>query len=90
MPEDQIGHDSQGDEVGDIIVNEVTDDIITNENPVLSGRPKRDRKQNVRYSSQEYDLSAVSMSPGTVKLKLSSIYIQPKSGKLKKIINRRV
>ena len=57
----------------------------------LSSRPKRDRKQNVRYSSQEYDLSTVSLKPGTAKLKLSSICVQPKSGKLKKkMINRRV
>ena len=90
MSDDQISHDSQGDEVGGIIDNGVTDNTVTNEVPVSNGRPKRDRKQNVRYSSREYDLSAVSMSPGTVKLKLSSIYIQPKSGKLKKMINRRV
>ena len=83
MPADQIKHNSQGDEVGDIgiIDNEVTDNIITNENPVLNGRPKRDRKQNVRYSSQEYDLSAVTMNPGTPKLKLSSIYVQSKKMK---------
>ena len=92
MSEDQIRHNSQGDAVGEIgtIENEVSDNIVTNEDPVLNGRPRRDRKQNVRYSSREYDLSAVSMSPGTVKLKLSSIYIQPKSGKLKKMIIRRV
>ena len=80
MSDDQMRHNSQGDEVGDIgiIENEVTDNIITNENPVLNGRPKRERKQNVRYSSQEYDLSAVTMNPGSPKLKLSSIYVQSK------------
>ena len=90
MSDDQL-HDSQGEEVGGITENEVTDDIVANVDPLLKSRPKRDRKQNVRYSSQEYDLSAVSLKPGTAKLKLSSIGVQPKSGKLtKKMINRRV
>ena len=51
---------------------------------VLNGRPRRDRKQNVRYSSQEYDLSAVTMNPGTPKFKLSSIYVQSKPARLMK------
>ena len=44
MSDDQMRHNSQGDEVGDIgiIENEVTDNIITNENPVLNDRPRRD------------------------------------------------
>ena len=74
-----------------VIENEVVDNIIGNDDPVLNSRPRRDRKQNVRYSSQEYDLSAVSMNPGIVKLQLSGIYVQPRSEKLmKKMINRRV
>ena len=93
MSNDQIGHDNQNDEVGGIIGNEVIDvidDIVTNEDPVLNGRPKRDRKQNVRYSSQEYDLSAVSV-PGHSKLTLSSIFVQPNAGKLMKDrTNRRI
>ena len=89
MSDDQVRHDSPCDEVGVIMENEVNDNIVTNENPVLNGRPKRDRKQNVRYSSQEYDLSAVSMNPGVPKLKLSSIYVQSKSEKsMMKMKNR--
>ena len=84
MSDDQISNDSQGDEVGGIIDNGVTDNTVTNEVPVSNGRPKRDRKQNVRYSSEEYDLSAVSLNPRTAKLKLSSIFVQSKSGKLMK------
>ena len=91
VTDDQIRHDSQGDEGIGFVENEVTDNTVTNEDPVLISRPKRDRKQNVRYSSHEYDLSSVSMNPGTAKLKLSSIYVQPKSGKLtKKKIKRKV
>ena len=91
MSDDQTRHDSQADEVEGVFENEVTDNIVRNEDPVLNSRPRRDRKQNVRYSSQEYDLSTVSMNPGTVKLKLSGIYVQPKSGKLmKKMMSRRV
>ena len=90
MSDAQGRYDSQGDEVGAIIENEVTDNVATAEDPVPNSRPKRDRKQNVRYSSQEYDLSEVSMNPGKAKLKLSSIYVQPKSGKLKKMMNKRV
>ena len=44
-----------------------------------NGRPKRDRRQNVRYSSEEYDLSKVSTR---ATLKLSGIYVQPKAVKL--------
>ena len=69
MSADHIRHDNQGDEVGGIIENEVSDSIVSNNEPVQNGRPKRDRKQNVRYSSQEYDLSAVSV-PGNSKLTL--------------------
>ena len=83
--------DSQANEVGGFIENEVSDNIVTSGNTVLNSRPKRDRKQNVRYSSEEYDLSAVTVNPGTAKLKLSSIYVQLKSKKLtKKLIDRRV
>ena len=90
VPEDQIRFDSQGNEDGGTIENEMTDNIITHDDLVLNGRPKRDRKQNVRYSSQEYDLSSMTLNPGKVKLTLSSIYIQPSSGKLmKKILNRK-
>ena len=89
VPGDQIRHDSQSNEGGDTIENGVRD-IITREDPVLNDRPKRDRKQNVRYSSQEYDLSSVTHNPGKEKLMLSSIYVQTSSGKLmKKNINKR-
>ena len=84
MSDDQRRHDSQGDEGSSIVESEMMDNTVINEEPVLNSRPKRDRKQNVRYSSHEYDLSAVSMNPGTAKLKLSSISVQPKSGKLMK------
>ena len=84
MSDHQIRHDSQGDEGSGIVENEMTENTVINEEPVLNSRPKRDRKQNVRYSSHEYDLSAVSINPGTAKLTLSSIYVQPKSGKLMK------
>ena len=90
MSVDQVRHDNQGDEVGGIIQNEVSD-IVSNDDPVQNGRPKRNRKQNVKYSSQEYDLSNISIHPGTPNLKLSSIYVQQKSGKLmKKMMNQRV
>ena len=89
MSDDQISHDSQGDEVGGIIDNGVTDNTVTNEVPVSNGRPKRDRKQNVRYNSEEYDLSAVSLNPRTSKFRLSSIFVQSKSRELmKKTKNR--
>ena len=67
-----------------VIENEVVDNIIGNDDPVPNSRPRRDRKQNVRYSPQEYDLSTVSMNPGTVKLQLSGIYVQPRLEGLKK------
>ena len=88
MSDDQIRHDSQGDEGSGIVENEMTENTVINEEPVLNSRPKRDRKQNVRYSSHEYDLSAVSMNPGTAKLKLSSIFVQPKSGSGKLMKNK--
>ena len=93
---DQIIRDNQGEEPGMIndVINDGIEDRTEQEEPVHSNRPRRDRKQNVRYSSQEYDLSAVSLNPGKVKLTLSSIYVQPSSGKLMKsterMINRRI
>ena len=44
------------------------------------GRPKRDRKPNVRYSAEEYDLASVSASKR--KLVLSGVFV--KQGRLKK------
>ena len=86
-----INQDSQGDEVGSIIENEVTDNTITHDDPVMYGRPKRDRKQNVRYSSEEYDLSKISSYPDKSKLTLSSIIVQQSTGKLmKKRTNSRI
>ena len=38
MSDDQL-HDSQGGEVGGITENEVTDDIVTNVDPLLNNRP---------------------------------------------------
>ena len=38
--------------------------------PVSTDRPRRERKQNVRYSSKEYDLSKVSSNHGKAKLTL--------------------
>ena len=90
MSDDQLRHGSQDDDVSGIIDNEVADNIIAHEEPVLNSRPKRDRKQNVRYSPHEYDLSSVSLKPGETKLMLSSIFVQPSSGKLmKKMMNGR-
>ena len=37
VSEDQL-HDSQGDEVGGITENEVTDDVVTNVDPLLNKR----------------------------------------------------
>ena len=86
MTEEQNLHDSQDVEVGGTLETEGTDDIVMSEDPgpVLNSRPKRDRKQNVRYSSQEYDLTSLSISPGEARLTLSRISIQPQSGKLMK------
>ena len=80
VPSDQVRHDGQGNEGIDTIENGIRE-TITHEDPVLNSRPKRDRKQNVRYSSQEYDLSSVTLNPGKVNLMLSSIYVQPSYGK---------
>ena len=84
VSDDQITDDNRGDEVEGVIENEVVDNIIGNDDPVPNSRPRRDRKQNVRYSPQEYDLSTVSMNPGTVKLQLSGIYVRPRLEELKK------
>ena len=91
MTDDQLRHDIQGDEVGGTAENEVTDNTIVHDDPVLNGRPKRDRKQNVRYSSEEYDLSKISSYPDKSKLTLSSIFVQQSTGKLmKKRTNSRI
>ena len=47
--------------------------------PGLVGRPKRDRRPNVRYSAEEYDLASVSASKR--RLVLSGVYV--KQGRLK-------
>ena len=46
-------------------------------------RPKRNRKQNIRYNPEEYDLSVISSQVGMGKLTLSGIYVHPKAGNLK-------
>ena len=84
---------TQDVEVGGTLETEGTDNIVMREDPgpVLNSRPKRDRKQNVRYSSQEYDLTSLSITPGKARFTLSRISIQPKSGKLlKKMIKRKM
>ena len=50
--------------------------------PALDIRARREHKENVRYSSQEYDLSEVSNNQGRAILALSSMYIHPNAGKL--------
>ena len=45
-------------------------------------RPKRDRKRNVRYNSEEYDLSAVSSGVGLARMKLSGIHAHSNAGQL--------
>ena len=65
-------------------------DAVTNvqsESPVqtgsilqpTAGRPKRDRRPNVKYSADEYDLATVSASRAG--LTLSGLYVKP--GRLK-------
>ena len=84
--DDQIGLDNNENEVEstgteDLISEKAHDTIIQTdlaEHRAGQDRPKRDRKQNVRYSSEEYDLSAV----GIAKLKLFGIYVQPNAGQL--------
>ena len=46
-----------------------------------NGRPKRDRKQNIRYNSEDYDLSVVSSQVGMGKFTLYGIYVHPEAGK---------
>ena len=67
----------------DDAINEIVEDVVIQPESAQNIRPKRDRKQNVRYSSQEYDLSAVSNSFGGLKLTLSGVYVQSQAGKLK-------
>ena len=57
-------------------MNEIVEDVVIQPDPPKNIRPKRDRKENVRYSSQEYDLSAVFNSFGGLKLTLSGVYVQ--------------
>ena len=72
---------------GDGIINVTNDDIAKTvqpepQSPVPSGsmmqptvgRPKRDRKPNVKYSAEEYDLDSVSASKR--RLLLSGLYVK--------------
>ena len=86
LTEDQISHENQGEEQSGIndMMNDRNDDMIVQPERLQNDRPKRDRRQNVRYSPEEYDLSEVSTNTGKSKLILSSIFVQPKDGKLMK------
>ena len=88
----QSGSDSGACDEGDGIIDVANDDITKNvqpqpQSPVSSGsilqptvgRPKRDRKPNVKYSSEEYELASVSASKR--KLVLSGMFV--KQGRLK-------
>ena len=81
----QIRHVNEGAvEITNDVMNEVAGDMAKQTDQALDNRPRRDRKQNVRYSSEEYDLSAVSTGRyREARLTLSGIYIQPEAGKLK-------
>ena len=82
---DQSRHINEGDaEVTNDVMNEIADDTAKQTDQASNNRPRRDRKQNVRYSSEEYDLSAVSGSYRRgARLTLSGVYVQPGAGKLK-------
>ena len=97
--QDQTRHVNEGEvEVTNDVMYDLADDMAKQTDEVPNSRPKRDRKQNVRYSSEEYDLSAVSGSYRRgARLTLSGIYVQPDAGKLrsggksmKKRTNRRI
>ena len=89
MTGDKIGINDEND-VGsnvteDMIVETVNDATIQTDlaqHRAEQNRPKRDRKQNVRYSSEEYDLSAVSSGVGMARMKLSGIYAHSNAGQL--------
>ena len=83
----QSGANDVGDGVIDEVANNdefQNDDAVTNvqsEPPVqtgsvlqpTAGRPRRDRKPNVKYSAEEYELAQVSASG---KLLLSGLYVK--------------
>ena len=89
MTGDKIGINDEND-VGstvteDRIVETVNDATIQTDlaqHRAEQNRPKRDRKQNVRYSSEEYDLSAVSSGVGMARMRLSGIYVHSNAGQL--------
>ena len=89
MTGDTIGINDEND-VGstvteDMIVETVNDATIQTDlaqHRAEQNRPKRDRKQNVRYSSEEYDLSAVSSGVGMARMRLSGIYVHSNAGQL--------
>ena len=82
---DQTRHVNEGDVgVTNDVMNEIADDMARQTDQIPKNRPRRDRKQNVRYSSEEYDLSAVSgRYRRGARLTLSGIYVQPEAEKLK-------
>ena len=70
---------------GDGLINVANDDIAKNVQPQspnpsgsllqpTAGRPKRDRKPNVKYSAEEYELASVSAS--NRKLVLSGVFVK--------------
>ena len=58
----------------------VMDEDTVQTPPAPNIRPRRELKENVRYSSLEYHLSEVSNNCAKTKLVLSSQYVHPKAG----------
>ena len=76
------------------MTNNMIDDMgVVQTEQIQNTRPKRDRRQNVRYSSQEYDLSVVSSVPERSKhgkFTLSGVYVKPEAEKqLKKNMRKK-
>ena len=66
----------------DETVNDATVQTDSAEHRAEQSRPKRDRKRNVRYNSEEYDLSALSSGVGMARMKLSGIYAHSNAAQL--------
>ena len=76
-------HTIENEDDSEEITSEEVHDIPAHPDTAGNGRPKRDRKQNIRYTSEEYDLSVVSSQVRVGKFTLSGIYVHPEAGNLK-------
>ena len=74
---------AEGENTEEGITSEEVHDTPAHTDTLENCRPKRNCKQNIRYNSGEYDLSAVSSQVGMGKFILSGIYVRPGAGNLK-------